>query len=121
MTRIPTTPPFPDQSSAQADQMIRELYARVQTLETVIRTDGGGGDGEDPGQLRILSTTPVRLLTAFIDRSVGFYRNGDPEDPGQLIGVLEPNAIVLSVTASVSQTFSGDIGFQTRLTAEIHR
>ena len=120
MTRIPTTPPFPDQSSAQADLMWRELYSRIQTLETVIRTGGGGdGDDDDPeaGQLKVVSTTPVRLLTAFIPKSVGFYLGGptDENDPGKLIGVLEPNAIVLSVTASITDVFD-DIGFQSRLT-----
>lgn len=109
MTTLPTAPPFPDPSSAQADLMLRELYSRVQTLETIIRTSGGGGDGEDPetGQLRVLFTTPVRLFEAFVPtsaiippRSVGFFPGGRFQ-----VGVLEPNSIVLSVTASISEAF----------------
>lgn len=108
MTALPTTPPFPDQSSAQADQMLRELYSRIQTLETTIRITGDGEDPQDLG-FRVLSTTPMRMLSGFIHRSKGVY---DGTDHGhELLGTLVLPAIVLSVTASISEVF--DNPFQT--------
>ncbi len=106
MTILPTAPPFPAPNSAQADLMFRELYTRVQTLETTIRTVGGGGDGDepqDPGFL-VLNTTPVRMLSKFVHRSRGLYNDGFGER-NELVGILNPGAIVLSVTASIAEVF----------------
>lgn len=106
MTMLPTTPPFPDPSSAQADQMIRELYARIQTLETTIRIRYGGDDENPPSeQLRVLYTTPVRMFERFVASSVRVPRGAPDSGHRVEIGILEPKSIVLAVTASLSEAF----------------
>ncbi len=114
---MPTTaPPFPTTHSPQLDILLRELYARVTTAETVL----GIGEGI-PGtpsvppvtdiELKIVEAIPVKLLQAFVPFDAGWGLPGWPQLSNPvLLGAPIPPFVVLDVTVNSDVAFNYELG-----------
>lgn len=100
MSDIPNAPPFPAPYSAHTDIQLRELYSRVQGVERTVKIIEGEPVDVNFGSVKLMAIRPVTVAAVTVPYHRGWW--SERQDP-ILVVSLKAYAVVLSITASVSE------------------